>query len=84
VAIWYIFPRFGMLCQEKSGNPGFHTGFCPKVVFPVFVSHNKFCTGDQCYDHLVHTYVMSVFFLSFQQKMAVFSKTNVMVIFAVH
>jgi hypothetical protein len=18
---WYIFPRFGMLCQEKSGNP---------------------------------------------------------------
>jgi hypothetical protein len=22
VAIWYIFPRFGMLCQEKSGQPG--------------------------------------------------------------
>jgi hypothetical protein len=22
VAIWYIFPRFGQLCQEKSGNPG--------------------------------------------------------------
>jgi hypothetical protein len=22
VAIWYIFPRFGILCQEKSGNPG--------------------------------------------------------------
>jgi hypothetical protein len=21
-AIWYIFPRFGILCQEKSGNPG--------------------------------------------------------------
>jgi hypothetical protein len=21
VVIWYIFPRFGMLCQEKSGNP---------------------------------------------------------------
>jgi hypothetical protein len=20
-AIWYIFPRFGTLCQEKSGNP---------------------------------------------------------------
>jgi hypothetical protein len=19
--IWYIFPRFGLLCQEKSGNP---------------------------------------------------------------
>jgi hypothetical protein len=22
VAIWYIFPRFGILHQEKSGNPG--------------------------------------------------------------
>jgi hypothetical protein len=22
VAIWYILPRFGILCQEKSGNPG--------------------------------------------------------------
>jgi hypothetical protein len=21
VAIWYIFPRFGILCQEKSGTP---------------------------------------------------------------
>jgi hypothetical protein len=21
VAIWYIFPRFGILCQEKAGNP---------------------------------------------------------------
>jgi hypothetical protein len=22
VVIWYIFPRFGKLRQEKSGNPG--------------------------------------------------------------
>jgi hypothetical protein len=22
VVIWYIFPRFGILDQEKSGNPG--------------------------------------------------------------
>jgi hypothetical protein len=22
-AVWYIFPRFGMLYQGKSGNPGF-------------------------------------------------------------
>jgi hypothetical protein len=22
MVIWYIFPRFGMLCKEKSGNPG--------------------------------------------------------------
>jgi hypothetical protein len=21
MAIWYIFPRFGKLCQDKSGNP---------------------------------------------------------------
>jgi Na+/H+-dicarboxylate symporter len=21
VVSWYIFPRFGILCQEKSGNP---------------------------------------------------------------
>jgi hypothetical protein len=21
VVIWYIFPRFGILCQETSGNP---------------------------------------------------------------
>jgi hypothetical protein len=21
VAIWYIFPRFGIFCQEESGNP---------------------------------------------------------------
>jgi hypothetical protein len=24
VVIWYIFPRLGILCQEKSGNPGFN------------------------------------------------------------
>jgi hypothetical protein len=29
VIIWYIFPRFGILCQEKSGNPACiqHFGF---------------------------------------------------------
>jgi hypothetical protein len=26
VVIWYIFPRFGLLCQEKSGNPARETG----------------------------------------------------------
>jgi hypothetical protein len=26
VAIWYIFPHFGILCQEKSGNPGTGSG----------------------------------------------------------
>jgi hypothetical protein len=24
VVFWYIFTRFGMLCQEKSGNPGMY------------------------------------------------------------
>jgi hypothetical protein len=23
--IWYILPRFGILCEEKSGNPDEHT-----------------------------------------------------------
>jgi hypothetical protein len=27
VAIRYIFPRFGILCQEKSGNPARDAGF---------------------------------------------------------
>jgi hypothetical protein len=26
VAIWYIFPCFGILCQVKSGNPGLKPG----------------------------------------------------------
>jgi hypothetical protein len=30
--IWYIFPRFGMLYKEKSGN----TGLPEKNVFPFF------------------------------------------------
>jgi hypothetical protein len=25
VVIWYIFPRFGIFYQEKSGNPGHRT-----------------------------------------------------------
>jgi hypothetical protein len=24
LVIWYIYPRFGMLYQEKSGNPGLY------------------------------------------------------------
>jgi hypothetical protein len=27
MVIWYIFPRFGLLYQEKSGNPGRKTRF---------------------------------------------------------
>jgi hypothetical protein len=32
VAIWYTFPRFGKMCQEKSGNPV----SLPKIFF-IFV-----------------------------------------------
>jgi hypothetical protein len=28
VVIWYIFPLFGILCQEKSGNPGGKANEC--------------------------------------------------------
>jgi hypothetical protein len=24
VTVWYILLRFGILCREKSGNPGFY------------------------------------------------------------
>jgi hypothetical protein len=30
--IWYIFPRFGILCQEKSGNPALC--LCAREHFP--------------------------------------------------
>jgi hypothetical protein len=28
VLIWYIFSSFGIMLQEKSGNPGHNTGIC--------------------------------------------------------
>jgi hypothetical protein len=36
VVIWYISPRFGILYQEKSGNPGVYyrwVGLWPKLGF---------------------------------------------------
>jgi hypothetical protein len=33
VVIWYIFPRFGMLYQEKSGNP-----YCAVVAILIFIA----------------------------------------------
>jgi hypothetical protein len=29
---WYIFPCFGILFQEKSGNPGWKQGFFPMAL----------------------------------------------------
>jgi hypothetical protein len=34
--------RFGMLCQEKSGNPGFRMNFHPKIV-DKFPPKNEYC-----------------------------------------
>jgi hypothetical protein len=34
VAILYIFPRLGILCLEKSGNPGFANAKCGLKVCP--------------------------------------------------
>jgi hypothetical protein len=47
VAIWYIFPRFGILCQEKSGNP---VGNC---VTAKFVSHKTKFDGSFFYDFTI-------------------------------
>jgi hypothetical protein len=33
VAIWYIFHRFGILCQEKSGNPDRHKNWLGYIFF---------------------------------------------------
>jgi hypothetical protein len=41
VTIWYILPRLGILCQEKSGNPGLEA-FPPQ--FPInliFIKNEK-------------------------------------------
>jgi hypothetical protein len=32
VSIWYIFTRYGILCQEKSGNPGHD--HAPRLIGP--------------------------------------------------
>jgi hypothetical protein len=33
VVIWYIFPRFGILCHEKSGNNGAQLEHCHQNLF---------------------------------------------------
>jgi hypothetical protein len=41
--IWYIFPRFGMLYQEKSGNPA-HNPFSHKSVTIAIIYAEQFET----------------------------------------
>jgi hypothetical protein len=33
IVIWYIFPRFGILRQEKSGNPALQFQLAPQTSF---------------------------------------------------
>jgi hypothetical protein len=42
VVLWYIFPHFGMLYQEKSGNPVWKHGANPTTseANPTIVSYN--------------------------------------------
>jgi hypothetical protein len=40
VVIWYIFPRFGILDQEKSGNPG-KKSYLLKNSFVLFCARKK-------------------------------------------
>jgi hypothetical protein len=37
MAIWYIFPRFGMLCHVESGNPGLIASYCVKMSHRFFM-----------------------------------------------
>jgi hypothetical protein len=41
MAIRYIFPRFGMLHQEKSGNPGYHAPFSTQAAFFLWAKQKK-------------------------------------------
>jgi hypothetical protein len=40
VVVWYIFPRFGILYEEKSGNPG---QVCVLASNLIFYSGSYFC-----------------------------------------
>jgi hypothetical protein len=42
MAIWYIFPRFGVLHQEKIGNPDFKEYiFCPQIGIIILPNSRK-------------------------------------------
>jgi hypothetical protein len=52
VAIWYIFPRFGILYQEKSGNPGFESALTMPGIFDrKKVIYNPLPVKDLSYNH---------------------------------
>jgi hypothetical protein len=35
VVFWYIFPRFGIMCHEKSGNPA---AYLIQIRAPLFIA----------------------------------------------
>jgi hypothetical protein len=35
--MWYIFPHFGILYQEKSGNPADRVIFCPRKNYIFYI-----------------------------------------------
>jgi hypothetical protein len=49
VAIWYIFPHFGILCQEKSGNPERNTAW-----------HKNHCSFKQTLLNVAKTLVIKL------------------------
>jgi hypothetical protein len=51
MVIWYIFPRFGMLYQEKTGNPSWNQNEAPFKVpeTPRFV---KRCPSNETRDRI--------------------------------
>jgi hypothetical protein len=57
VVIWYIFPHFGTLHQEKSGNPAPNLSFCLflQLSFPLTL-----CQGDQ--NGRIFSYWATVYF----------------------
>jgi hypothetical protein len=53
VVIWYIFPRFGMLYREKSGNPVHQTNL---VAWDVSETEKDFVLQLKCRNE-IHTYI---------------------------
>jgi hypothetical protein len=51
VFIWYIFPAFGIMYQEKSGNPDLKSKSAFKTRLALAAEKNLFlpCTGENMY-----------------------------------
>jgi hypothetical protein len=47
MAIWYLFPRFGILCQDKSGNPEKGGGGVASALYCKFLGFLPFIVARQ-------------------------------------